>query len=378
MGGGIHGVGVAQAAAAAGHTTVLVERTALAAGTSSKSSKLVHGGLRYLESAQFGLVRESLAERALLLELAPQLVQLVPFHIPVYRTTSRRAWMVQTGLSLYATLGNLRETARFSRVPRREWSELDGLRTDGLQAVFRYYDGQTDDAALTRAVADSATDLGARILAPATLVSATRKGSAYRVELEVCGEAAELRAATLVNAAGPWVNGVVDRITPPPARRNVDLVSGTHIEIEGEVQQGIYYTEAPTDQRAVFTMPWQGHALIGTTEKPFEGDPATVEPSGEEIDYLLGVHAHYFPGQEQKLISAWAGLRVLPHGAGDAFNRPREVILPVDRRDEPRLVSIYGGKLTGYRLTAEKVLEILSPSLPGAQPVADTRHIKLG
>ena len=377
VGGGIHGVGVAQAAAAAGYSTVLVERTGLAAGTSSRSSKLIHGGLRYLESAQFGLVRESLAERALLVELAPELVQLVPFHIPVYRDTSRRAWMVHTGLTLYATLGNLREAARFSRLPRREWGQLDGLKTDGLQAVFRYYDAHTDDAALTRAVAASAAQLGAHILCPASLVSAARKGGGYRVELDLGGEMVELRASTLVNAAGPWVNLVADRITPPPPRRSMDLIGGTHLELEGEVKLGIYYMEAPTDQRAVFTMPWKGHTLVGTTETPFEGDPATIEPTQAEIDYLLGVHAHYFPERERVLIDAWAGLRVLPHGKGNAFHRPREVALPVDRRDEPRLVSIYGGKLTGYRLTAEKVLEKLEGSLPKVKALADTRRLPL-
>jgi glycerol-3-phosphate dehydrogenase len=286
--------------------------------------------------------------------------------------------MVHTGLSLYATLGNLRETARFTRVPRREWEQLDGLRTDGLQAVFRYYDGQADDAALTRAVAKSALEFGARLACPASLVSARRRNSAYLVELDLNGTPHELHAKTLVNAAGPWVNRVVDRITPPPARRNMDLVAGTHIEIAGEVEQGIYYTEAPQDQRAVFTMPWQGHTMIGTTEQPFTGDPATVAPTQAEIDYLLAVHAHYFPAAKRELLGAWAGLRVLPHGEGDAFNRPREVLLPVDRKDKPRLVSIYGGKLTGYRLTAEKVMEILAPSLPPPKRAANTREIKLG
>ena len=156
IGGGIHGVGVAQAAAAAGHRVLLLEKTALASATSSRSSKLIHGGLRYLESAQFGLVRGSLRERTLLLQLAPDLVRRLPFHIPVYAGTTRRPFTIRAGLSLYALLGNLAPDCRFASLPRTDWPDLDGLATDGLQAVFRYYDAQTDDAALTRAVMASA------------------------------------------------------------------------------------------------------------------------------------------------------------------------------------------------------------------------------
>ena len=145
IGGGIHGVGVAQNAATAGYRVLLLEARDLAAGTSSKSSKLIHGGLRYLESFELSLVRESLRERAILLRVAPHLVKLVPFHIPVYRDTSRRPWQVRAGLSLYALLATDFETGSFSKLPRGEWAGLDGLRLDGLQAVFRYYDAQTDD-----------------------------------------------------------------------------------------------------------------------------------------------------------------------------------------------------------------------------------------
>ena len=148
IGGGIQGAGVLQAAAAAGWRAALVEERALASGTSSRSSKLIHGGLRYLESRQFALVRESLAERRTLLAIAPGLVQLVPFHIPVYQRTQRRPWQIRAGLSLYALLGDLEPSVRFEKLPRRAWEALDGLATDGLQAVFRYQDGQTDDAAL--------------------------------------------------------------------------------------------------------------------------------------------------------------------------------------------------------------------------------------
>ena len=158
IGAGIHGVGVAQAAAAAGYSVLVLEQTGIASATSCRSSKLIHGGLRYLESGQLNLVRESLRERDILLRIAPQLVQLVPFYIPVYRHTARRPWQIRAGLALYAVLGNLRRHAWFAALPRVQWGNLDGLATENLQAVFRYQDAQTDDAALTQAVMRSAQD----------------------------------------------------------------------------------------------------------------------------------------------------------------------------------------------------------------------------
>src|SRR5271167_4239880 len=145
IGGGIHGAGVLQAAAAAGFRALLIERRALASGTSSRSSKLIHGGLRYLESGQFALVRESLRERAILLRIAADLVELKPFYIPVYRQTRRRPWQLKLGLGMYALLGGFNAGTRFGAVPRSEWAALDGLERQGLEAVVRYHDAQTDD-----------------------------------------------------------------------------------------------------------------------------------------------------------------------------------------------------------------------------------------
>ncbi|MEE8428710.1 MAG: FAD-dependent oxidoreductase, partial [Gammaproteobacteria bacterium] len=172
IGGGIHGVGVAQRAAAQGYTVLVVEKTGLAAGTSSRSSKLIHGGLRYLESAQFGLVKECLRERSILLQIAPELVRLQPFMIPVYRKTRRRPWQLRLGLGLYALLGGMAKENRFTTIPRRNWDQLDGLSTAGLEKVYRYRDAQTDDALLTRAVMNSAQELGAELAMPANFLGA--------------------------------------------------------------------------------------------------------------------------------------------------------------------------------------------------------------
>lgn len=377
IGGGIQGAGALQAAAAAGHSALLVEERAPAFGTSSRSSKLIHGGLRYLETLQLALVRESLHERALLLRNAPHLVRLVPFFVPVYADTSRPAWKIRAGLSMYAALGGLHQQDLFRRVPRKEWGGLDGLRTDGLQAVFEYFDGQTDDAALVRAVLASASELGALVRHPVKFLSATRTDEGWRVRLSERGDERELTCATLVNAAGPWLVDVQRRIHPRPLCFAVELVAGTHIELDGTLERGIYYCEAPRDRRAVFLMPWKGHTLVGTTERVFSGEPSDVRPNADEIDYLLETLAHYMPQRMGAVRTSWAGLRVLPQTGTGAFERPRDVTLTCDDEGSPRLVAIWGGKLTGYRATAEKVLARLAPALPRRTRKADTATLRL-
>lgn len=377
LGGGIHGAGVLQAAAAGGWSALLVEDKRLASGTSSKSSKLIHGGLRYLESGQLALVRESLEERETLCRIAPDLVKLVPFYVPIYRETTRRPWKIRAGLSMYALLGHLAKDAWFARVPRREWDTLDGLALEGLQHVFRYNDGQTDDAALTRAVVRSARALGAEVLCPARFEAAERAGDAWRVRVVENGEERVVLARALVNAGGPWVNRLRGKITPTPPGFEVELVGGTHVELDGAMERGVYYCEAPRDRRAVFTIPWKGRTMVGTTEERYVGDPRAVEPTKREIEYLVETFHRYFPHRTVRIVDAWAGLRVLPKGAGTAFDRPRETTLVVDDEARPTMLAIYGGKLTGYRATAEKVLARLAPSLPARERKADTRTLRL-
>ncbi len=382
IGGGIHGAGIAQAAAAGGFSVLVLEQHSLAHGTSSRSSKLIHGGLRYLESGQMALVRECLHERELLLKLAPDLIQLQPFYIPVYSNTTRRPAQLRVGLSLYALLGGMDKAARFRRVSRREWDDLDGLITDNLEAVFQYWDGQTDDAALTRAVMRSAQTLGAHLHMPATFTGAQLHEDSCNVTYQYNGQIHTCDAKVLVNAAGPWVNRVLGQITPAPARLAVDLVQGTHLVVAGNITRGIYYVEAPQDQRAVFVMPWQGNTLIGTTEivyKDAPAEPLLPLPQKHEQDYLMQTLAHYFPAYRNQpvILSAFAGLRVLPAGEGKAFSRPRETILHVDRQECPRLLTVYGGKLTAYRLTAEHVIQRLISTLPGRTASADTRTLIL-
>lgn len=378
VGAGIQGAGVAQAAAAAGYSVLVVEQTAPAAGTSSKSSKLIHGGLRYLETAQFGLVRESLRERALLLRLAPELVKLRPLHIPVYENSTRSALTIRTGLSLYAGLAGFNRNSRFSQLPRADWDQLIGLKQQGLKAVFRYYEAQTDDAALTRAVLQSAILLGADMLMPARFVGAERNGQCCKVDIQTESGQQSISCRVLVNCAGPWATEVLARIKPAVNHPEVELVQGSHLLLPPLLTQ-YFYLEAPADKRAVFVLPWEGQLMVGTTEKLHQGRPEAAFCSDEEKAYLLATLHHYFPELPvvDKQVDTFAGLRVLPKSDKAAFGRSRDVIFSVDNERQPRVLSVMGGKLTTYRATAEAALERIMPSLPTKERRADTRLVSL-
>lgn len=379
IGAGIHGAGIAQAAAADGYSVLVLEQQAIAAGTSSRSSKLVHGGLRYLEQFDLKLVRESLVERERLLKLAPALVKLVPFYIPIYHKTRRRPWQIRAGLSLYALLGGLHAHTRFHKLRRCDWDQLGGLQREGLQAVFQYWDAQTDDAALTRAVMNSAASLGVRLSMPSSFTHAELDEHGCSVVFTHADEHHQVRCRVLVNAAGPWVNQVANRIASGGAKAEADLVQGTHLIIDTAIVDSIFYVEAPSDGRAVFIMPWHEHStLVGTTETRFTGsNPAAVHPLPEEQEYLLKVLHCYFPSAPTKIRTSFAGLRVLPAGPGRAFRRSREIWLLTDRPRQPRVLSVYGGKLTSYRADAARALRLLRTALPPGASKADTRRLPL-
>ncbi len=380
IGGGVHGAGCAQAAAAAGHSVLILEQYPnLAQGSSSRSSKLIHGGLRYLETAQFGLVRESLREREILLRIAPSLVKLLPFHVPVYEESSRPPWKVRLGLSLYAALGGLHENNRFSTLPRTQWGLLDGLLTDKLRAVYRYFDAQTDDAALTKAVMDSAISFGASLRTSTPFKQAQLERDGVLIRFMDADVEHEVRARTLINASGPWAGSLLSKVENGGESLPMDLVQGTHLVLPGNLDRGIYYVEAP-DGRAVFAMPWRGNILVGSTETPWSSDPAATFPLDAEIEYLLAAFARIFPNKaagRRDIVAAFAGLRVLPRADSSAFRRPREVILHREGSPLPRLVSIYGGKLTTYRAAAERTLAILAPALPRRTRMANTATIEI-
>jgi glycerol-3-phosphate dehydrogenase len=253
----------------------------------------------------------------------------------------------------------------------RDWPRLDGLDTRGLDAVIRYHDAQTDDAQLTRAVVRSAQDLGGELAMPANFREAALTNQGVDVTYEQNGAHVSCRTRVLVNAAGPWATRVARAIHPAVFVPEVDLVQGTHIVLPLHVTAGIYYVESPSDGRAVFVMPWQGATLVGTTETPYSGDPDNVQPLPQEEEYLLAVAARYFPAlramTRNHIVRRFAGLRVLPAASQTAFDRSRETIFSTDRDPRPRVLGIYGGKLTGWRAAAAHVLSRIAPSL-GPRP----------
>jgi glycerol-3-phosphate dehydrogenase len=376
IGGGIHGAGATQAAAAAGYSVLALEKTALAAATSSRSSKLIHGGLRYLESGHLGMVRESLHERAVLLRIAPELVRLAPFFIPIYPQTRRRPWQIAAGLSLYALLGGMKRENLFARLPRSAWNNLDGIDTRQLQHVFRYYDGQTDDATLTRAVMRSALSLGAELVLPGTFVAARREDSLWSVDYLDGTAPCSCTASAIVNAGGGWSNEILSKISPRPPTQSIELLQGTHIVIDAPTRSGVYYVEA-ADGRAVFVMPWQNKTLVGTTETRVSGDPGSVAPQVQEVAYLENLYRKYFPGKARTASESFAGVRVIPTGTNSVFHRSREAVLLPDDARRPHLVTIYGGKLTSYRATTGHAVDMLRHTLPPREQRAQTAALRL-
>ncbi len=384
IGGGIHGAGVTQVFAVNRFRVLLLERYTIASQTSSRSSKLIHGGLRYLETLQLRLVRECLREREILLRIAPELVRLVPFYIPVYDFSTRGRLTISTGLALYALLGGLGRHFRFQRCRRADWSTLDGLRTEGLRAVYRYYDAQTDDLRLTRAVLHSAVSHGAGFEEHAEFLHASVAGDKWRFRYRRAGQERECQARLLVNATGPWVRYTAQKITAGgaatghPELPRLSLVQGTHIEVPRTTTKGIYYLESPQDRRAVFVMPWGARTLVGTTETELSAPLADPAPQATEIDYLLRCYNHYFePVEPDAVVRSFAGIRVLPQEQGSAFRRSRDTRLIAALRQAPGVVHVCGGKLTAYRHTAVRVYRLCAPLLGADKDFVDTAQLPL-
>ncbi len=374
VGGGIHGAGAAQACAAAGYRCLLLEKQVWGWATSSRSSKLLHGGLRYLQTGQLKLVYECLHERERLLKNAPELAHINWFYIPVYRHSRFRPWKIFAGLSLYRLLsGDWFGHGAFRIVPRSAWHALAGLDTRDLQAVFAYQDGQTDDRLLTEAVKNSAQTLGVDCCCPAELVTAARSNDGgYDVHLRLADSERSVHTRTIINASGPWVNDVLQRCGGT-MRLEMECVQGAHLVLQQQISEQCFYLEAPQDGRAVFVLPWYGKTLLGTTETPFRAAPETTQPLQQEIDYLLAVLRHYFPKADTTVAEAFSGLRVLPADAERAFARSRDTRF----LDENGLISLYGGKLTAYRATCEKLVPLVAVHCGARAAKADTRNLPL-
>jgi glycerol-3-phosphate dehydrogenase len=368
IGGGINGAGIARDAQGRGLSVLLAEQGDLAQATSSASSKLIHGGLRYLEYFEFRLVREALRERERLLSLAPHIIRPLRFVLP-HEPHLRPAWMIRAGLLLYDHLGGRRSLPGSAAVDL----ELDAVGrplAPHLRRGFVYSDCWVDDARLVVLTARDAAEKGATVMTRTRVESARRGGGQWRLRLVTSqGKTREVGAAALVNAAGPWVSDMLGRIAGVRPKSRVRLIKGSHIVLPRLYEGEHAYILQNADRRIVFVIPYEGRlSLVGTTDEAFEGDPAGVRISEAETRYLVDVVNAHFKRRIRAEDAVWsyAGVRPLHDDATiNAAAVTRDYSFDIDAGSgEPPLLSVFGGKITTYRQLAEHALERLARYLP--------------
>ncbi len=369
IGGGINGAGIARDASGRGMRVILAEQGDLAQATSSRSTKLIHGGLRYLEHYDFRLVREALIERERLMNIAPHIIWPLRFVLP-HRHDVRPAWLIRLGLFFYDHLGGQ------SRMPgshgvRFRASPFGSALKSQVSRGFVYSDAWVEDSRLVVLNARDAAERGAAIHTRTRVVSAAREGEDWMVVLEDVrtGRRRQVRARAVVNAAGPWVGDVLHNRTDVDSDKNVRLIKGSHIVVPRLYDGEHAYILQNPDKRVVFAIPYEhDYTLIGTTDIPYDDDPAEVRISPDEIDYLCRSINHYFTRRISPADVVWsyAGVRPLyDDAAKDASAATRDYVLDVDAPPGAApLLSVFGGKITTYRRLAEHALEKLLPYLP--------------
>ncbi len=372
IGGGVNGAGIARDAAGRGLSVLLCEKDDLAQGTSSRSGKLVHGGLRYLEYYEFRLVREALIEREVLLESAPHIIWPMRFVLP-HSPQDRPAWLIRLGLFLYDHLGGRKRLPGTRSLDLRSAPEGVALK-DNYHRGFEYSDCWVDDARLVVLNAMDARERGAEILTRTACVSARREEGLWRIELkqQTTGQVRTIRARALVNAAGPWVREVISEVTGLNAARNVRLVKGSHLVVPKFWDGPQAYLVQNSDKRVIFINPYEGDlCLIGTTDVPYEGDAGDVAMAEDEVDYLLAAVGRYFKKGPTKadILHRFSGVR--PLYDDDAENPSavtRDYVFDLDAAGGAPLLSVFGGKITTFRKLAEHALQKLRPFFPQSGP----------
>ncbi len=368
IGGGINGVGIAADAAGRGLDVVLCEARDLGSATSSASTKLIHGGLRYLENYEFRLVREALAEREVLLRNAPHIITPMRFQLP-HRPHLRPRWMIRAGLFLYDSLSR-RVTLPASRSVR---FGPDSPLVDTLRDGFEYSDAWVDDARLVVLLAMQARAKGATVLVRSECIAAQERQGVWHITVRdaATDTVHELRARSLVNASGPWVARVGDALVPGRQHEGVRLVKGSHIVVPRLHKGPEAFLLQNSDGRVVFVIPWEGeYSLIGTTDEDYVGDPASARITPAEVEYLVGIANECFkarinPGD---VVHHFAGVRpLLASEKENASQVSRDYVLTLDTQGAP-LLTVYGGKITTYRRLAESAMDKLRkvfPAMPG-------------
>lgn len=365
IGGGITGAGCFRDAALRGLKVALIDKGDFACGTSSASSKLIHGGLRYLEQFQLGVVRQSLRERHTLLRIAPHMVRPLRFLIPIYKGFGRSRFMLRVGLSLYDGLAGKLGIGGHAMLPREEALRLrPGLRADGLVGAAAYYDAGMDDARLCLLNAMDGWGRGGIACNHVAAERIARREDLYRIEArDMLGAGQfEIRAKTILNATGPWSDGFLRNAIGLDTRRLMPS-KGTHLVFSGQEGPDAILLFAP-DGRIFFSIPWYGATVVGTTDTAFSDSPDNAKPSEKDREYLLdGISAYFGTRADWELreTGAFAGVRPLvsPKGANSGTDKPtyrasREELLS---EDLPGFWSLAGGKYTTYRAMAEQAMD---------------------
>lgn len=368
VGGGVNGAGIARDAVGRGASVLMVEQDDLASYTSSASTKLIHGGLRYLEYYEFRLVKEALTERERLLKMAPHIMWPMRFVLP-HSKLVRPAWMLKAGLFLYDHLASNMTLPKSRAIDFRTHSAGQPLKSDYTKG-FVYSDGWVQDSRLVVLNAMDAAERGADVRTRTRLINATRQNGLWQAELEdrVTGHTTTVQARALVNAAGPWVARLLADTLKIPNSKSVRLVKGSHIIVPKVFDGPQAYIFQNPDKRIVFAIPYeQKFTLIGTTDIPWKEAPGKVGIAPDEISYLCESVNRYFKTavKEGDVVWSYAGLRPLYDDASaNASAVTRDYVLDLDTQDGAPLLSIFGGKITTYRKLAEHALEKLAPVLP--------------
>ncbi|MFT8444482.1 MAG: glycerol-3-phosphate dehydrogenase [Acetobacter orientalis] len=368
VGGGVNGAGIARDAVGRGASVLMVEQDDLASYTSSASTKLIHGGLRYLEYYEFRLVKEALTERERLLKMAPHIMWPMRFVLP-HSKLVRPAWMLKAGLFLYDHLASNMTLPKSRAIDFRTHSAGQPLKSDYTKG-FVYSDGWVQDSRLVVLNTMDAAERGADVRTRTRLINATRQNGLWQAELEdrVTGQTTTVQARALVNAAGPWVARLLSDTLKIPNSKSVRLVKGSHIIVPKVFDGPQAYIFQNPDKRIVFAIPYeQKFTLIGTTDIPWKEAPGKVGIAPDEISYLCESVNRYFKTavKEGDVVWSYAGLRPLYDDASaNASAVTRDYVLDLDTQDGAPLLSIFGGKITTYRKLAEHALEKLAPVLP--------------
>ncbi|MGL5213392.1 MAG: glycerol-3-phosphate dehydrogenase [Acinetobacter junii] len=365
IGGGINGVGITADAAGRGLSVFLCEKDDLASHTSSASSKLIHGGLRYLEHKEFRLVREALAEREVLLAKAPHIIRPMRFIMP-HRPHLRPAWLIRTGLFFYDHLGKREKLLGSNNVYFKDDSPLNSAITRG----FEYSDCAVDDSRLVVLNAMHAREKGADVVTRTRCLSAQRVEGYWVVELENAQGSFKIKAKALVNAAGPWVAQFIKQDLELKSPYGIRLIQGSHIVVPKLYEGDKAFIMQNDDRRIVFAIPYlEQYTMIGTTDREYQGDPSKVQITQAETDYLLEVSNAHFKKQltQADIIWTFAGVRPLCDDESDnpsAITRDYTLALSQETHDQAPLLSVFGGKLTTYRKLAESAMQQLKAFFP--------------